>query len=70
MNFEEMKKIAFDINARKMIQKRTVASLIPIFTDLLDSDRVRKIFDWMMHSHVCVKQCIHDHKVISSTSLK
>jgi hypothetical protein len=60
----------FDIIARQMIQKRTVAALIPIFTDLLDGDRVQKIFDWMMHSHVCVEQCIHDHKVISSTSLK
>ena len=39
----------------KRIEKRSVASLISLFTDLLNEKQAKMMRDWMKHSHYCLE---------------
>lgn len=59
----------FDMVSQKRIEKRTVASLISLYTDLLSDELTINIAAWMKHSHICKENCIHKHPVITSISV-
>jgi hypothetical protein len=59
----------YDLSTRNIIKKRTIASLIPIFTDIITNEQARKIVDWMQHAYVCDEECVHQHPVTASMSL-
>ncbi len=69
----------FDLAAKKPISKRTVASLISIYTDILNKNQARKLFSWMLQSHICGPDCqkkhkvtgtAHEHRVLTSMAVK
>lgn len=60
----------FDLISLKRIEKRSIASLISLFTDLLNEEQAKMMIAWMNHSHFCNQSCIHDHRVASSISFE
>ncbi|MBR9706336.1 glycoside hydrolase [Candidatus Pacearchaeota archaeon] len=59
----------YDVIIKKNVIKRTVASLIPIYTGLLSRDEAEGIFSYMKHSHFCKENCTHKHPVVTSMSV-
>lgn len=61
----------FDLISGERIEKRTVASLISLYTDLLGTEQARETVDWMKHSHYCTETCAvnHVHPVATSVSI-
>lgn len=47
----------FDLVQNKRIVKRTVASLVPIYTDLLKKAQINRIIYWLNHAHYCGQNC-------------
>ncbi len=60
----------YDISTKQRIEKRTTASLMSIFTDLLDKEKVQNILSWMKHSHICKQNCVHNHSLITSIAVQ
>jgi len=60
----------FDLVSKKRIKKRTAASLISLYSGLLDNKGAQEVIQWMKHSYICTEKCEHKHSVISSTSFK
>jgi hypothetical protein len=69
----------FDLVTKRVIEKRTVASLIPIYTDLLTRKQANKMFSWMLQAHICGEDCRkrhrikgtpHEHRVLTSLAIK
>ena len=60
----------YDLVKKKLLKKRTIASLMPLYTDLLTKQQNDKLITWMKHSYLCWEHCKHSHKVIASTSFE
>lgn len=60
----------YDLITKKRIKKRTVASLVSLYSGLLKEDQSKIIVDWMRHSHFCTQNCVHKHPVASSISFQ
>jgi hypothetical protein len=58
----------YDLMTRQFIQKRTVASLIPLYTGMIERDIIEKTVQWLEHSHFCSKGTCK-YTVVPSTSL-
>jgi len=59
----------FDLVAKKRIEKRTDASLIGLYTDILSKEEVEGLIAWIKHSHVCRESCVHHHPAVTSLSV-
>ena len=61
----------YDLISGERVEKRTVASLVSLYTDLLSTEQARETVDWMKHSHYCTETCAinHAHLVATSVSL-
>jgi hypothetical protein len=56
----------YDLITSQRIEKRTVASLLSLYTDLLSSDQAKTTVAWMKHSSSGCIKCTHRHPVIPS----
>lgn len=59
----------FDLISNRRIEKKTAASLIPVYTGLLTNEKAKEIVAWMKHAHFCRENCIHKHPVATSISV-
>lgn len=60
----------FDLVSRKAVEKRTAASLVPIYTGLLSPESAGEVVAWMKHAHFCRENCTHRHPVATSISME
>ena len=60
----------FDLISRRRVEKKTVASLVPIYTGLLSQESAREVVAWMTHAHFCRVNCTHKHPVASSIAME
>ena len=67
-NVEEGLFYDYDLITGKFIEKRTVASLLPIYANIVDKEIITKTVQWLDHSHYC-GQGACKYPVIPSTSL-
>lgn len=59
----------YDLITGQFIRKRTVASLIPIYADLIDKAMIKKTVEWLNHSHFCATGGVCKFPLVPSTSL-
>ena len=59
----------YDLVGKKRIETRTVASLMPLCTDLLNKKQAKALASWMKQSHTCKEECDHEQPVITSISV-
>lgn len=43
----------YDLTVRQIIKKRTVSSIVPLYTDLLTKHQAEILLKWLLHSHFC-----------------
>ena len=59
----------FDLVSGRRIEKRTAASLISLYTDLLSQEQAATTVEWMQHAYYCTELCAAEHAVITSVSV-
>ncbi len=60
----------YDLVSGRHLMKRTVASLIPIATDILGKENVSMLVAWMQHAHFCQSGCVHNHRVPTTIAVE
>lgn len=60
----------FDLISRRRVEKKTAASLVPIYTGLLGKGLAREVVAWMKHAHFCTANCTHKHPLASSIAME
>ena len=60
----------YDLVKRQLIKKKTVASLIPIYTGLIPKEEAEVILRWITHAHFCGEESHCHVPAIPSTDLE